>query len=54
MTMRKQRSVSIYYERSATKAERRRDKEARTMAEWVHITFRLGSPKIVVNRNLCA
>ena len=45
--------VSVYHERKATKAEQKTDPSACIMAEWVHITFGKGEPKLVVNRNLC-
>ena len=49
-----QNHISIYRERRATKAERKRDPEAKIMAEWVHIDFSDDAPAIVVNRDLCS
>ena len=45
--------LSVYRQRPATTAERKKDPDARIMAEWVHITFGSGKPAIEVNRDLC-
>lgn len=45
--------VSVYRERPVNRQEKKRDKNARVMAEWVHITFGEQPPYIIVNRDLC-
>lgn len=47
-------TVSVYRERPATASERAKDRDARVMAEWVHITFGTGEPRVTINRDLCA
>ena len=46
--------LEIYRERPATKQEKRQDKEAKVMAENILIEFGEGTPKMSVNRTLCA
>jgi hypothetical protein len=45
--------VTITRLRRATAAERRKDPEAKVMAENITIRFGLGEPKVTVNRSLC-
>lgn len=46
--------ISVYRERPVNRQEKKRDKNARVMTEWVHIAFGEQPPHIVVNRNLCS
>lgn len=45
--------LEVYRERPATRAERKKDKGAKIMAEWVYIQFSENTPKITINRDLC-
>ena len=46
--------VVLFRERKPSKAERRKDRHARVMAEVVNIRFRTSqAPEINVNRDLC-
>lgn len=45
------KKISIYRERKATKAERKKDR-VRVMAEWVHVYFGSGNPRVAIVRDL--
>jgi hypothetical protein len=47
------KDLTVYRERPATRAERRRDPEAKVMAEWIHINFNAGRLKVAISRDLC-
>jgi hypothetical protein len=46
-------SIVVYRERPVTKAERRKDPDAKIMAEWVTIAFSDATPVMTFNRDLC-
>jgi len=50
----KAKRVSVYRERKATAQDRKKDKDAKIVAEWIHITFSDGKPSVSINRDFCA
>lgn len=46
--------VEIYRERKATPAEKKADKDATAMCEWVHIDYTTAPPTLTTNQHLCA